>query len=298
MAAYGSNVIPNYSSSSWTTSGTITKTALQLSSSANNAYAQLSYYQTGVTIGNTALVTTSGCTGNWYLIIYFFASDGTKQIAFSIKIPTTNHTFTLHLPSLAVGNLCARVYHRGTTEDTCGIWTFQYELAAETNTSYSDDETVLAGNSRIFHSLPDGSNKVVKLSNMYYARETTVATLCVAFDTELVSSSKSVSVYVNAAAVINYATGVTASHPMEVYVRLYFGDRMLSQETYTLSRPYEEITIPISATLHASVLEADDLGQNIPLKLTISRGASASQSTILLPLIHNNHLLPQQAPFY
>lgn len=284
MAAYGTNVVPNYASSSWSLSGTISKTALQLTSSANNAYAQLYYSQSNVTIGNTALITTSGCTGTWFLIIYFFAVDGSKQPAFSIKIPTTSHTFTIHLPSLTVGNLCARVVHRGTSTDTCGTWTFQYELAAETNVTPSSDDTVSAGNSRVFHSLPDGSNAVVKLSNMYYARETTIATLCVAFDTKIVSSTKSASIYVDAAAVINYATGVTASHTMQVYIRLYFGDRMLSQEVYTISRPYEEITIPISATLHASVLDADDIGQNIPLKLTVSRGSAASQSTNTLAI--------------
>lgn len=279
MAAYGSNVIPNYSSSSWTLSGSISKTALQLTSAANNAYAQLYYSQSNVTIGNTALVTTSGCSGTWYLTIYYFAVDGTRQVAFCIKVPTTSATFTLHLPSLTVGNLCVRVIHRGSVENTCGLITFQYELAAETNTEAPEETTISAGNSRVFHNLPDGSNKVVKLSNMYYAREVTIATLCVAFDPKIVSPNKSVSIYIDAAAVINYATGVTASHPMPLYIRLYFGDRMLSQEVCTLTRPYEEITVPISATMHASVLDADDMEQNIPLKLTVSRGAAASQST-------------------
>lgn len=279
MAAYGSNVIPTYSSSNWSTSGSITKSALQLSSSSNGAYGQLYVTQSGITIGNTALITTSGCTGTWYLVIYFFAADNSKQIAFCHIIPATNHTFVVHLPSLAVGNLCARVVHRGTVSGTCGTWTFQYELAADTNTTPSSDDTITAGNSRVFHSLPDGTNKVVQLSNMYYNREVTVATLCISFDPLIVSEYNSVSIYVSAAAVINYATGVTASNTMPVYIRLYFGDRMLSQEVYTIDRPYEEVSIPISATLHASVLEADDLSQNIPLKLTVSRGVAASQST-------------------
>lgn len=284
MAAYGSNIVPTYSSSSWSTNGSITKTTLQLSSAANNAYGQLYITQTNVTIGNTALITTSGCTGTWYLVVYFFATDDSKQIAFCHKIPATNHSFVIHLPSLTIGGLYARVVHRGTTSGTCGTWTFQYELAAETNVTPSSDPTVVSGNSRVFHSLPDGSNKIVKLSNMYYNREVTIATLCVCFDTEIVVASKSVSIYVNAAAVINYATGVTSSNSMPVYIRLYFGDRMLAQEVYTLSSPYEEISIPISATLHASVLDSNDISQNIPLKLTVSRGFAASQSVNTLAI--------------
>ncbi len=282
MATYGTNIIPSYTS--WSMNGSITATTLQLSSSANGAYAQLSYSQSGVTIGNTAQVITSGCTGNWYLIIYFFATDGTKQVAFSIKVPTEAHTFTLQLPSLAVGNLYARVVHRGSSSGTCGLFTFQYEQAAETNAGYIDPSTVSATGSRTFHSLPDGSASVIKLANMYYTREVTIATLAVAFDPRLVSANKSVSIYVEGAAVINYATGVTASHTMDIYVRMYFGDRMLTQRIYTLSRPYEEVEIPISASLHVSVLSAEDIWQNIPLKITVSRGAAATQSNNILAI--------------
>lgn len=280
MAVFSSNILPTYPL--WSFSGSITQSASSLSSSSNGAYAYWDYVQSNVHLGGLAQITTAGCTGTWYLVLFFFNQDIRDNHSIILRIPQNAHTFTITLPDITVGNLRFRVVHRGTSSGTCGAVTFQYESTSTKNSGYEDADTLIAGGSRTFRSFTTGRTNIPVVADLYYGNEITVATLNIGLDTKLVTLSNAASIFISGAVSFQVQSG----HADTLLARLYFGDRMLSQEEISVSTVYQELTHDISATIHVSSAIWSDLCQNIPLILTISRGQASSATGCKL-LINN-----------
>ena len=267
MASYGTNIVPNYSF--WSTSGSITKTSSSLTSSENDAYAYYTYVQTNINLGGTARIITPTCTGEWYLVLYFFNNDETDPHSYCMKLPTSGYTFIITLPSISINNIDFRVVHRGTESGTIGTITFQYENTT-TNTAYIDETTLLAGGSRTFRSVSNGRTYQPISVNPYYTREYTVAVLCVTLDEKLNAAEQLVSIYVSG------TVTVASFRADSLTLRLYFGDRLLAQNDVTLATEYRDQTFTLDGALHSTYLNSFDLVQNVPIRVTVSLGPSLS----------------------
>ena len=279
MAAYGDNILPaSYTSASWSSSGSISREYSTLTSSSSGAYIYL-YYNGVTTIGNTAQITTSGCTGTWYLVLYFYQTGTLEPHSITVHLPTEGSTIIVHLPSVDTGTMYFRIVHRGTSTDTCNSITFRFEKVADVNSSESESSTYVGP--RSLRSFSRGGTDLILNTNDLQMREITVATLNVKFDNKLVGEGGPASIAIISSATVAPITTTGASYLLS----LYFGDRLLTQKRFVLNTLYTYETVTLTASLQAYLLMQSDLVQNIPLKLTIQSefGTSSSRTIRLNP---------------